>query len=758
MTQVLGVHSKHPNQEGFQSFISTKDEMIDVPNTEIANRAKIVDPSRGVMASMGVDRVPTHQIKKIKDESGPNGESVFGVVGDRLNQIRFSGNVSPILGAGGDGQGVRMDSTNDFAEVTFYGTGLNILTRLSGSNRSLFPTVDGGAEGANIFSTGYASIINARGYSANQVLSVVSGLSLGTHTIKLRADTSVSNLEISGLEFLDESTQIKVNPGTSYVDGKKVELSAQQSLSYNSDFESGAIGTKGGCVLVYKDSSGAIKKSVTPTDASQLNLTSADHSNEELIRTINFREFGANRADDFSTITTGATDRIFTLDDGTTTLAGDDTYLSNFHGIEGHASEGGGINHHILTFVGTGLDVFLSSDGSDKSWDMIVDGTSIGTLSRNTFNNDAYVKIVSGLPYGTHTVKFLTNSASNGPSVIDYIIYAPKKPTLLANAMEVGSYYVMADYVQTTTPDHKFISQGVLRKKESREIVYNGSWTFGVHSPGTAAWDFDISTQALNAGYEYTFFGTGIELCDYTAANRSSNTTIQIDGVNYTGAATTEGNWVWTPGSSLLNMETGASIPSSISISGLSLGAHTIKIVNNVSGVSERVNAPAINIITPIHAQKFLDKNIQSALMIGSQSIADGRNLSAIKNDGDIPNYATALGVSSSPTTTSTSPVPMPDMQATVETSGNAIEVEFDASVINSNSAATVSIKIFVDGIEIGEGAAAQSTGNYPFSLSKHEPIEVDAGVHIVQLFWSVSSGTGTAWNRLRSLTVKEMK
>ena len=65
--------------------------LIDVPHTTIQNRAQIIDITNDLSVVGPTKRLVTQQSYRIQDEIGPNGELVFGVLGDKFNQIRFVG-------------------------------------------------------------------------------------------------------------------------------------------------------------------------------------------------------------------------------------------------------------------------------------------------------------------------------------------------------------------------------------------------------------------------------------------------------------------------------------------------------------------------------------------------------------------------------------------------------------------------------------------------------------------------------------------
>ena len=365
-----------------------------------------------------------------------------------------------------------------------------------------------------------------------------------------------------------------------------------------------------------------------------------DHSNEEVVRKVNWREFGiagsAGSLDNgFADATsTGLAQYAFTLDDGTTTLAGNQISIQTEQGVSypsaGGRTTSGNQSALRFTFVGTGLDILgavSARAAGNFPYDIIVDGVNIGALSNpGTGFVNKVIPIISGLSYGTHVVTFQvqtggTNFSHFGPT--DFIIYGPKKPDgIPTGAVEIADYNIMADYVikpvaTGNASDNVDISQGTLGKTFSRELRYNGGWSDFTSSNIGNPKIFNTFTGTANAFMEYTFFGTGFELMARTDSTNFTST-ISVDGALYTGAATPiKGSGsisTWTPGTSRW-VQTGADFRSGISISGLSLGLHTIRLTF-ITG--SQIHLQDISVITPIHFQN-------PSLKIGNTSIGDVR-------------------------------------------------------------------------------------------------------------------------------------
>jgi hypothetical protein len=156
------------------SFIVPK--YINAPNTVIQNRAQVLDSSNMLQTVMGVERIPFRGINLLQKEFGANGEQVYELE-SKDARVRFVGSISMLNNV--DGFTVNLLNTSSFIEVSFYGTGINLGMYLSASAWDLRISVDGGAEGSNIYTYGSSAsgILNGRNYSANNVVNAVSGLS-----------------------------------------------------------------------------------------------------------------------------------------------------------------------------------------------------------------------------------------------------------------------------------------------------------------------------------------------------------------------------------------------------------------------------------------------------------------------------------------------------------------------------------------------------------------------------------------------------
>jgi len=739
---------------------------IATPFTTVLNRSLMPDLSQDLLPRFGIQRFNTHQFFQIFDEQGPNGESVFGIANDNFNQVRIIGSVDAITGTTGSYLRIDAPVTNtSYIEISFYGTGLNILTTQPGASHTAVYSVDAGGESSN-FMPSMNTILTGRNYSPNVVVPVVNNLSLGLHTIRIR-NTGAASLHLHGFEILTEQASglITLPQGSQYHKGKKRTHSILESSSYNSAFETGTLGTRGGRVLIYQKADGSVVKSVTPADASQLNLASANHSNEELVRTHHWREFGAGRVDDFSRFQTGPGTARFTLDDGITSLSGSNVTQNSL--ALGDVLDCSTSGYFFFTFIGTGLDLLVGGSGTVfDNFSVNIDGQGIiGNITGSTIPK--IVKIVSGLPYGSHTVVITrTANVNAGLSLHSFRVYAPKKPSIPSDAVEIADYCVLGNYsasgISTSglTSENTQVPSGVLRKFVSvREGNFVGSsWTItgSINQPTGY-----ITYTGNNTDYvEYTFFGTGF----VTHLNRSGTNnidyTIHVDGVlNSSGTVLTTSSGSNLGGGSYRNIASGPQDqgPVRIQFSGLSMGKHVLRITKTAG--ADNMSIQGIDVITPIHILKdngpFITQNTMS---IGSCGINDLRLFSKkdVKNTDRI---SQASPVSSSPSTTSTAYVPMADMQLPIKTTGKPIEISYSASCYNTNATiGSIQTAIYVDGLIRSVTQRGTSNGTGTTGMTDKITIPVSSGYHVIQIKFLAESDTAVAYSLNRFCSVRELK
>jgi hypothetical protein len=769
--------------DGFQGFINQGEFTINATSTtgtpaagtfysSIVGRASMIDLSQDLKVRMGIERTMTQQVQLVQNESGPNGEQVYSTPNDVFGQIRFVGSGWSQVDSL-SGQAAFTSVIGDFIEITFYGTGLNWLDQIDGGVRNQSYTVDGAGGGSLAFTGASPDPLNNRNYSMNCPHPVATGLTLGIHTIKITNNTAIG-FTVYGFEVLNESSNITVTSGVGYIQGKKYVSNSQNTFSYSAPVS----GTRGGRVLVYQNGDGSIGKAFQAVNASQANLASTDHTNEEVVRTYQWREFGAGRSDDFSGNIPNSSSLAFTLDDGVTTLVGTSVTpsLTGANNQSGSIAISANSGFITLTFIGTGLDLVLFDTvaGGADTYTYSIDGSSASWP--NTAGNTAtrIQKIVSGLPYGTHTFKLTRVSAATwSPCIKSFVVYQPKKPSVPSGTVELADYNVMATYVANASAVKDTVATGVMRKMGSvRETTFTGTWP--ALTLDTSATNFDsgwsANTSISASTFRYTFFGTGVEIGTFFQAV-AYNITLTLNGsTNLSGTNT---SWPSISTSILQSIGTGLSFtsnnPSTISgtstnaakgrvrISGLPLGTYTLIWTTNNTALNY---IDTWDVITPIHSVKSdLYADIQNTLPVGSNALSDNRKTTPVKDIMPITKaWSQAVGVDVGATTTSTSLVPIPDMNVTIKTTGGPIDMSYSIWPTWSNVTQVNNFQMYLDGAPIGtkKQVVSGTSGGVIFCVFDRMIIPVAAGTHHIEVYWATSAGTGTLED-YRNLTVKEL-
>lgn len=606
----MAVYKK--SNSGYLPFVQK--EKISSPFTDIQNRAKV---DAALKCIIGNERIMVNSLRLV-NEFGPNGQPVYEP-DHSDSRVRFVGQWQTSFSANGMFQvtGNAYNNPDEYMEVTFYGTGLNILRSASNigtDDINIDVEVDGVSQGITDIGNN-SPVLTDRIYKDNTQSKVVEGLALGWHTVKIKGATGSQDfLRVYGFEVLNNATQITVKSGKAHGNGYEYTLESDQLIDHSLGFENildANIGSKGGRSIVYIDpSDGQVKKRFTKTEDSILYMSSANHINEEIFRKINFRSFGVTRVDDFATLVNSTEDCAYTLDDGTTTLVGDNVFQVNTAGTGFYPASTG--NTFTLTFVGTGLDVVCNGAANQvDNYNFEINGSVVASGIQMTPNGgDAIIKVASGLPYGTHTLKVTRNVGGTTSTFRDFIIYQPKKPTLPEGAIELADYNVVADFV-AGSPGVDIFSTGVIRKAQTREFNYGGTWSINLDAPNRMS-GFSLQTTSTNSFVEYVFYGTGFDLRYDSGA--SAQATLELDGSSDFSSYTVNnyGAMSFVNGTGVLSGN--ANNGDGIAITDLPLGFHTIRVTSN--------NANAfifggIDIVTPIYAP---------STSTGSLSLKDCRN------------------------------------------------------------------------------------------------------------------------------------
>ena len=535
---------------------------IDCPFTTIINREKIIDPANDLGVRWGTKRVATATLVEKPDESGPNGEQIYGIANDPQNLVRFVGKW--IEHADNFGAKVRGNSTNDYIEITFYGTGINLFLYTPATFTFSY-SIDGGS--TQNFTLNAANPLFNREYTPYVPYTVVKGLSLGVHTIKIDRGATTDDFSFWGFEVLNESSNLHISAGEVLVQGERRVLASPVDTPYNSEFdsESDPLGTKGGRVIVYLDKDGSVKKRFKATDSNVLYGSNADHSNEEIIREYWPREFGTSMTNDFSIVAQSANPLQFTLSDNTTTLNSQSTALAVFldHYTVYPYPDGNSVQ---FTFVGTGLDI-LNGYTVVQTPEVYIDDVLVTPVDSTTGDRQKIIKLASGLPFGTHTVRMVRSNLNTIATVSKFITYGPKTPDLPEGAVKLAEYFIPADFSPLSSNSLFNQSTGVIRKTSFREWFTSGSWYRNENNSISFIGGGVLETATNNNYAEYSFFGTGFDLRAYSSSSRG------VANVTLNGLTLTSGNY---PTATFGTYGAGVSFNSSTGVYSQNLGTTTL--------------------------------------------------------------------------------------------------------------------------------------------------------------------------------------
>jgi len=248
--------------------------------------------------------------------------------------------------------------------------------------------------------------------------------------------------------------------------------------------------------------------------------TAVDHSQAEVAKTFHWREFGngsANRGTndasspslaDASMLSTVADDIAYVMDDGLTSLSGDDVKWGSGQNQFSPVAQD---DFYYITFIGTGITLHDSYYGAGMIHlaQNLPYGTHILKVNRGAAAHPAYW--VDGVSYGT---------VSNGSygNFNEVTFYQPKMPPIPEDAVVISDYMLMADHLIAGSGAIN-ISKGVRRVSGTRDVFYqDGNWTYAT-TAFQAYGSMVYSTGDADASI--TTFGTKGILVAYDTVNRT---------------------------------------------------------------------------------------------------------------------------------------------------------------------------------------------------------------------------------------------
>ena len=692
--------------------------------TDIKDSKPIKDPRIG--AYFGSQRHMFTSLQILDQETATHGSNVFSIDGREwikavdsegtwVAQNNSAGNY--IEASGGNCQG-------NFIEITGYFNDINF-SFYTHSNRcdDIDISVNGtlSVDGSTTLGgkTTVESPLGGRYVNASSFINGGSTLStsLGTtpkiNTIRYEAKTGSSEyISINGIDLIAQDTTSTANkskiqiPSQNVVSyGKKFTVSGTPHYDPFNGFTSGNLAAvqalidtdtslgianwlhsgsyyrpyNGGRVVIWCDSSGNLKTSVTmmPPNAQNLHrVASAEVSNahiqagtnddvinfntasidnnqlSELAKTWYWREFGNGAANggagagttlaDFSMVTASSDMCCHVMEDGLTSLVGHSAYHDT--GANGllQAANGG---YWSFTFIGTGVGVEImtgtTSATTDDDYDMYIDGVKIEDVvtssSANWYNKvNSSTVYAQNLPYGTHILRSNRVAADAwNLTVRAFDVHQPKMPPIPEDACIIADYMLMANFVAqgdgTDNASAYKISKGTRQVQVTKDIKMhdadNATWTFDLQEAAVGGYNIYGSNGADGADtltFRLPAFGTNWVHRGFDSDERVK---LYLDTTDKDSAATKNGDAVYGSYAYLATaLEPGA----------YKFGANAVTGQNGATS--------AFEIVTPIHTSHhyrtfetpFLrhmiggDRNVEQTHLICS---ADGKSWDEITRD-----------------------------------------------------------------------------------------------------------------------------
>jgi len=195
--------------------------------TDIKGSTPIKDPRIG--AHFGSQRHKFKSLQLLEQETAAQGQKVWSIDGRKW--ARAVGK-NQVMVYDTNGNYVRFDGnqTTHFYEFVCYCSSLNMILECAPSNRHTEVSIDGGSETSfDNAETTPNSPLKSRFVDAGSLCSVVTGQTLGIHTIKIRTEDGSDRVQIYGIEPIVQDT-------TSTATKSKIQIPAQTVVSYGKKF------------------------------------------------------------------------------------------------------------------------------------------------------------------------------------------------------------------------------------------------------------------------------------------------------------------------------------------------------------------------------------------------------------------------------------------------------------------------------------------------------------------------------------------
>lgn len=748
--------------------------MIDVPYTQISGRTKIADYSQDLGVRWGVTRhlFSGQLLPMLGELCFPKAGIVYGIESDVENLVRFVGTgwTSQLLNSGATGVAqtlgpVKTGTLGDYLEITFWGTGLSIITRGSPGTSDCRITVDNGVETTYSFvdpaqnSFDNTSALAGKLYDG-AARKVASGLTPGFHTVKIRFNTGMSltqELVFCGYEVLMEKNDgnMTVNKGVAYKSGKKYQLSAHTNTSINAGIDGSPSLSKGAAVAVYLSAANTIGKVATVPAASTnfFPSTFTQSATESIFQKYYMQDFVAwalasgtsGNKFDFNNMAATAGSYFGQSQDGLATL-------SVVNGIYDAGPtfkvDNGGIIR--ITFFGTGIDIHLTSTVASRQWNWNIDGTfpAIAPTASPGAMNSVF-KLASDLPLGWHTMEMAVQPGG-GTGLLtfkSFTVYHPAKPEIPADAIRLCDYMLLPSYSYVSALN--IASAGVMRKPMLRDALYVQS-TGGTNAwQGSAVFQSSLAhsmykfTDFANATVEVPFYGSGCELfLQSSVANGSSDVTLFLDDQIFLPASLLGVTYIVSSGLTFnsttgsLSFNASTSVNESISISGLPVGMHRFKLKNNVNNKQMLIGGHSA--ITPIVGVTNQPLGYEAGVIMASNGIYSNPSRLPLLSQ----RKASLAPYNGTTTSTTTTVIPL-GATASYSSQGETVIINWNGNVKHS-AAASCYIQLWCGDVLI-QGIGVTVAAGVEMPISFNQELRLPKGVYKFYLVASsATAGTQT--------------
>lgn len=594
--------------------------------------------------------------------SPASGETTSGTVyktNDSKDRVRCVGS-GVELGNNSNSLGgnsfIRLTDTTSYCEITFLGTGLNLLASLFTQANTTYNFVIDGITSGSIGNTVYSDMLDNKYMRPKQILNITKGLSFGYHTIKI-SNANAGYFKLYGFEILNEHNGLMITGGKYFREDIKDYFLKSNAIEpfVSQDVEGSTVS-----VLINSDGSISQVKNQAQTPSF---LGNADNSNDLLVKNLFWTDFGELNGinpNDFNRteIRNDTTYYLaYTMNDGQTVLVGNGVNKVNKWDLPVNYTEkdyGLRIVNNgkwiALTFVGTGLSIqkymypytpnLLPLDPTRVFVDQIDVGWLNNQNQSDTNGGAGYFveeEIVSGLPYGSHEVKFLFDGTDADDFGFTRFKIYKSKANISLNDNLLGVYERMPTYqkypngISTTTSsyDHSLtdlatndLPSGVLRKSPLKGFVYVGSGfeqasnteMYKTYAGDKTRFSYYIFNTTNSDNYaEYTFFGTGAELrlnC-YHFSEENARITVDKDGNGTPLVIPLAYNPTWNgPALTSYNSTTGNADTRTdgdgnpkrctLKFDGYDFGVHTIRVQHLSGNGAANLDVLGLDVIAPI--------------------------------------------------------------------------------------------------------------------------------------------------------------